>query len=129
MKSGLKLYSPPSYKRLTPEARAEIINGCGAANARFDFIPDKIYGLDISEACNIHDYMYHIAEPTNEAKIEADRIFLNNLLRIIEFYTTSSMLKKLRRSRAKKYYKAVKAYGGPAFWDDKNDENDGSELK
>lgn len=122
MKPELKLYSPPSYKRLTSEERDEIVNGCGAAGAKFDFIPDNIYRLNISEACNIHDFMYHIAEATNEAKIEADRIFLNNLLRIIEFNTKSPTLKKLRRSRAKKYYKAVKAYGGPAFWDDKNEE-------
>ncbi len=71
----MKLFSPPSYKKISQEERNRIINGCGAGNAKFDFVPDTMYGLDISAACDIHDFMYHIAEPTIEAKNEADRIF------------------------------------------------------
>lgn len=118
----MKLFSPPGYKRLTDEAKAEIVNGCGAQNSKFDFVPDTIYGLSVSEACNIHDYMYHIAEPTNEAKEEADRVFLNNLIRIIESETKWKWLKYLRKSRARTYYKAVVVFGGPAFWNSKNDD-------
>ena len=48
-----------SYKNATPEQKAEHTNGCGAANAKFDFVPDTIYGLDISPACKAHDWEYY----------------------------------------------------------------------
>lgn len=30
------------------ETWKEHVNGCGAGNARFDFVPDNIYGLSIT---------------------------------------------------------------------------------
>ena len=77
-------------------------------------------------------------EPTNDLDIETlelledllleyngtlllvshDRAFLNNMLRIIE--AESKWLTWLRRSRAMKYYSAVRDFGGPAFWKGKN---------
>ncbi|MFH1999170.1 MAG: hypothetical protein ABIK28_05795, partial [Planctomycetota bacterium] len=95
--------------------------GCGAENSKFDFVPDTIWGLNISEACNVHDLCYHFAEPKIEQKEEADRIFLNNLYRLIQNHTRLKIMKWLRRRRALKYYLAVKYFGGPAFWDRKND--------
>lgn len=117
----MNLYSPQSYKD-APEGLKELIcNGCGSAQAKFDFIPDSIYGLLIKEACQIHDWMYHIGI-TLEDKQEADRVFLNNLLRLIEAQkgAFNKVLKPLRRRRALKYYEAVNAFGGPAYWSNKD---------
>ena len=119
------LYAPPIWVNMTQKQRAAVVNGCGPQNARFDFVPDTIYFLSIVDACNIHDFMYHIGQ-TIEDKAEADRVFLNNMLRLIErekgFF--GKLLKPFRRRRALKYYEMVVAYGGPAFWDGKNpDEN------
>ena len=122
-----KLYAPPEYYTASPELLAEICNGCGAANAKFDFVPDSIYGLSISEACKIHDFMYHFGE-TLADKEEADRVFRNNMIRIIANHGGWTWLNKMRRWRVGTYYIAVDKYGGPAFWAGKNPE-DSYELR
>lgn len=113
----VRLFAPDSFKSASTVERDKICNGCGAANSKFDFVPDSIYGLKICSACDIHDWMYHFGE-TIEDKEQADRVFLNNLLRLIEAQTgtLNRLLKPLRRRRALKYYEAVVAFGGPAFW-------------
>jgi len=123
------LFSPEGYDDLTKEDKKRICNGCGP-RSKFDFVPDTIYGLNISEACNRHDYMYEKAYPNIEAKKEADRVFLNNIIRIIDHETKKRIgwdglsfknpLIWLRKRRAYKYYLAVKNFGGPSFWKDKN---------
>ena len=115
------LYAPIPYGTLSASARAELVNGCGSSAARFDFVPDNILGLDIYEACCIHDYMYTMGSSLAD-KEEADRVFLNNLLRLIEAETSSigKLLKMPRRRRALVYYEYVTAFGGPAFWAGKN---------
>lgn len=112
-----KLFSPPGYKTASVEELAEICNGCGAADSKFDFVPDTIWGLKITEVCNIHDYMYHYGRSL-EDKEEADRVMLNNSLRLIEAQSNRFM-KPLRRRRALKYYEAVTSFGAPAFWQGK----------
>lgn len=94
-------------------------NGCGADKARFDFVPDTIYGVYIFEACRIHDWAYKVGK-TIEDKQHADREFLNNLLRIIESVDKWYYPTMLARRRALKYYEAVVAFGGVAYWEGKN---------
>lgn len=90
-------------------------NGCGAEGARFDFVPDSIYGVSIFEACRIHDWAYFKGR-NNDDKERADREFLNNLLRLIEANNKWYYPTMLARRRALKYYEAVVVFGGPAFW-------------
>ena len=118
-----KLYAPPEYWKLSKSALEEIVNGCGSAQAKFDFVPDSIWFLDISPACYIHDYMYFVGE-TLEDKESADRVFLNNMLRLIDAETKWRLLKWLRRKTAKLFYQAVKNFGGPSFWEGKNREEE-----
>lgn len=127
MKSNL--YKPVSYTKADKGLLEFICNGCGSARAKFDFIPDSIYFLKIREACDIHDWMYHFGQ-TIEDKKEADRVFLNNLLRLIEATEGifNRILKPLRRRRALKYYEAVTAFGGPAFWSGKPANRNGVET-
>ena len=113
------LFRPKSYRYATAAEKDLICNGCGAADAKFDFVPDTVYGLSITPACNIHDWMYHFAEATNEEKEKCDRIFLFNMLRIVN--DKKGIWMKLRRRRVWKYYKAVQMFGGPAFWEGKNE--------
>lgn len=96
------------------------VNGCGAANAKFDFVPHTVYGMDIKTCCIIHDWDYFIGIDNDDKEI-ADRRFLNNMLRTLESQKDQfKIIKKLRRRRIKTYYSAVKHLGGPAFWDGKN---------
>ena len=91
----------------------EICNGCGA-KGKFDFVPDRIWGLWVGPVCNIHDFGYHVGT-THEDKAQADRDMLTNNLRAIEACSTWIM-KPLRRQRALTYYSMVTDLGGPAFW-------------
>jgi len=116
--SSARLFAPVEYWQLPPAAKALICNGCGKKGGlKF---PNRIWGLDIRDVCNIHDYMYYAGQ-TEADREEADRVLRNNLLRIIEADSADiPLLKALRRRRAAKYYYAVRWFGGPAFWDDKN---------
>lgn len=91
-----------------------ICNGCGSAQAKFDFVPDTIYGLSIAPACYIHDWEYATGT-TQEHKDMADIRFLTNMLKIIE-NNSGWGIAWLRRRRAYKYFDAVRAFGDDAFY-------------
>jgi len=114
----VELWGPPQYWRLDGGEKQRICNGCGPAGALIDYVPDKCWGVPIHEACNIHDFMYHIGENT-EDKDAADAMFLQNINKIIRACTKRKWLMTLRLHRAYMYYLAVSMYGGPAFWADK----------
>jgi hypothetical protein len=82
-------------------------------------VPETIYGCSVSVACSIHDYMYAHGK-TPDDKCEADRVFLNNMIRLIEAYGGWWPIQFLRLRRALIYYEAVSHFGGPAFWNEKN---------
>ena len=109
----ITLYAPAGY---SPKADC---NGCGTGwNTRL--VPDTIYGVSITPACCIHDYMYSVGK-TIEDKCTADRVFLNNMLRIIEAVNTWYYPTALARRRALKYYEAVINFGSTAYWEGKNE--------
>ena len=116
---NVMLYAPPQYWRLSRKVRDKLLNGCGPAGMLNWLVPDTVYGLSIKAACNIHDFMY-MTGVTEEHRREADRVFLNNMIRIIDAHTSNNVLKRLRYRRAKTYYAFVDNYGGPWFWKDKN---------
>lgn len=113
------LYAPEAYHKLSEFEKKEICNGCGAKSGISSWlVPNTLYGLSVKAACNIHDYMYFVGT-TNADKEEADRVFLNNMMRIIN-QDGAAWLAALRRRRALKYYEAVYYGGGEAFWKSKN---------
>jgi hypothetical protein len=109
------LFAPSGYWELDAGQRADLCNGCGTKGLCGVIVPDTFYGLCVTPACDIHDYMYVTGE-TIDDKIRADSTFLNNCLRLIEAGTRWNWLKRLRARRARIYYEAVKRLGGPAFW-------------
>jgi hypothetical protein len=113
------LFAPPEFWALTPGQRADICNGCGTKGLVGFLVPDTLWGLRITAACDIHDFMYAIGATIRD-KETADRVFLNNMLRIINEHTHYDWLKRLRAGRAQNYYRAVVHFGGPAFWAGKN---------
>lgn len=108
----IDLSAPIEYTILTKEGKAEICNKCGAKGGIP--VPNTFYGLDIGEACNIHDFRYYIGE-TWEDKTFADMEFERNLEAIIESETWFGWLKKLRYIRASEYVLAVKLWGDKAY--------------
>ena len=119
----VELYAPQSYIQATPAERERVINGCGPGGWLERLVPDTMYRLDVSEPCNIHDWMY-VTGLTIEDKQRADRAFLNNLVRVIDANTHWGWLRRLRYRRARTYYEAVSNYGGPWFWRNKNQPED-----
>ena len=122
----VELYAPAEYWKLTPEERASF--RCGPGRGILEkLVPDYIYAgwpfykpLCITPACAIHDFCYGTGEDTIAWKKESDRIFLNNLVRIVESCPSCGLVRKARLDRCKIYYKAVKVFGGPAFWAGRN---------
>lgn len=107
----LPLDIPEGYAELSPEAKAEICNGAGAKDGIK--VPNTMYGLDMIEVFNIHDYDYYMGE-TDEDKCIADLRMLRNSMRVIN--NKGGCLRKLRRYRATSYYSAVADYGKKAFY-------------
>jgi hypothetical protein len=115
----IALYAPETYWKLAPHQKKKICNGCGTKGLVGAVVPDSLWGMDITEACNIHDYMYATGETIDE-KYEADRVFLNNMLRMIDGAKSWWPVRFMRSRAAVKYYYAVRDLGGPAFWSGKN---------
>lgn len=111
------LSAPASFLAAPLSELERVCNGCGAENAKFDFVPDKIYGTYVGHACHIHDWGYEFGH-TVEDKDEEDRRMRNNLLRIVDRECKKKWYKPkfLMRRRVAKYYWAVQMFGGPAFW-------------
>lgn len=117
----LKLYAPNNYWDATIEQKKEVCNGCGAKGGIK--VPNSFLGLDISIACNIHDWMYQYGE-THSDRIFADAMFRTNLSIIIEDIDTSIKGKILsipRHFAAGVYYASVVKWGKSAFWVNKPD--------
>jgi hypothetical protein len=112
MKNKINLLVPQGYLDLTPEQKKEICNGCGAKGGIP--IPDTIYGLDIEEACNIHDFRYYVGG-TQEDKEIADDEFYDNLIEIIDAIEFYDSFDDLRKVRAFEYVTAVRLWGDKAF--------------
>ena len=116
-----KLWAPESY--YTDPRVEEVVGGCGPGGLGDWFVPDTIYGISIRESCRRHDWCYFVGR-TQADKEQADRGFLNNMLRQIDDCDFLRCLNVLRRRRARLYYEAVRIFGGPAFWNEKNLESE-----
>ena len=108
----MKVYAPLTYWEATEEQRKAVCNGCGAKGGIN--VPDTMYGLCVTLACNIHDWMF------NEGKTLSDFYFANAVfimnLAIIITSNGSKWLAPLRLARASKYFMAVQELGQDAFW-------------
>jgi hypothetical protein len=116
-----KLYAPEKYWKMTPEEKSKICNGAGPKGFGW-VVPDKIWGVCITESANIHDFMYEFGKDIYD-KDEADRVFLNNMVRQImdaDHGFMGWLLTDRRLKIAHEYYECVHVFGGIAFWAGKN---------
>jgi hypothetical protein len=120
-----KLWAPAAYWSLDKKLKEEICNGAGPKGLGW-LVPDRMYRLKITDAANIHDYMYseHHTDKdygwSEAGRKKADRVFLNNMTRIIKAKTKWAFIRILRLRRAKTYYQAVRSFGGMPYWHGKN---------
>lgn len=118
----MKLYAAPECWLFSEEHREDFASfGCGPGGVGDRLVPDTMYGLDVSIACRIHDWYYRFYEEnTEEARASADRVFKNNLLRIVRAKTKWKPLLWLRERRCHTYYVMVRKFGAPAFFEERN---------
>ena len=110
------LYAPLSYWESSREEKENHINGCGPHHLPSWLIPDNLLGANITESCNIHDWMF------KESKIEedfknTDQVFLKNMQR--EIPQNEGILRMLRNSLIYVYYGAVRVYSIFSRWNQK----------
>lgn len=103
------LVAPDYFWHLTPKQKEDLCNGCGPQGNFFHQIlswgvPDNLIGLDISEACNIHDFCWSI----DMARKSADNLFLDNMSSLID--AVGGPLLGVRHWMAFHYYLAVKGW-------------------
>jgi len=116
-----KLEAHPSFLKAELDLLLKVTNGCGAAGAKFDFVPDKIWGLLIIFACIIHDWDYYRGK-NKKHKRAADIRFLINMILITLDHGGSWWKKTLRVERACHYFLAVTLKGDKAFFAGKTTE-------
>lgn len=113
------LYAPYQFQFLSREERKGICNGIGAATGLSKYVPNTIWGLDVSYIGDIHDYSYWRGG-TPKDRETADAVFYHNLLVVIE--ARGGILAPLRRRRAGKYYLALRVGGWAHFGDGEREE-------
>ena len=96
-------------------------NGCGSADAKFDFVPDRIWGTYIGHACHVHDWDYKEGNTEKDRK-RADNRMKSNIKKLIARDCESKWYKPklLMNTRANFYYAMVRWRGKKAFWKGKN---------
>src|SRR5665648_197903 len=67
-------------------------SACGAGSGVGDWIvPERVFGLSLTPACFVHDFMWDNAEPTWEYFHASNSIFLSNLISLIQCQSVSEM--------------------------------------
>ncbi len=109
------LAAPESYWSATPEIKDSVTNGCGSKGFGF-LVPDKIFGMSITPACDIHDWMCLVYNDEAGFKLST-QVFFDNMQRINHAKSQCRFLERLRASRIKLYYRAVKDFGRLFYYD------------
>lgn len=103
-----------NFKRNNPEEWKTF--GCGPGGIGDYLVPDTMWGLDISEACRIHDWFYRFCPDRSEkAKRYADWLMLQNCLDIVHRESKSRIAKQLRIIRCHTYFFMVSTLGKKAW--------------
>lgn len=109
-----RLVIPDSFLLSSAAVRGEVCNGAGPRKFGW-LVPDNIWGLSITDAANVHDWMYWKGT-TDEERLEADVTFLVNMMILIDMGSKWCITRFLRRWRAMTYYSAVREYGHRCFY-------------
>lgn len=89
-------------------------NGCGSATAKFDYVPDSIFGLCITAACHLHDFEYEHAYTLGE-KLTADERFRVNIHKIVDADRSWWRSKAKMKNKFEFYFTMVRKAGVEAL--------------
>ncbi len=116
---GYKLAAPQSFWDADQDFINEFTGGCGPGEVGSigdRLIPDTIYCLRITLACQIHDWTYAVWNSKEGFEL-ANNLFKNNMQRMVDQTKSSRFLKWLRYKRLYKYYWVVKYFGETSYFD------------
>ena len=113
---GYILAAPESFWDFAGQDMSAAVNGCGPGGIGDSLVPDTVYLLSIKAACKIHDWMYTIYNDEFGFEL-ANKVFIDNMIRINNAASGCVLLKWLRMQRILKYYRAVRAFGRLFFYD------------
>lgn len=113
---------PLTYAFASDEELERVCNGCGPGEGwKNVIVPDTIYGISITEACDVHDWMYEMGGDIRDREF-ADQVFLDNILHLITLRSRTTIwglmtfwANPLRVLRARKYFTAVSLLGNHHF--------------
>lgn len=110
-----ELITPPNYYDYDKVERDSW--GCGPGGLGDYLVPDTVYGLSVKPACQRHDCHYRFDEGKNEATRKiADDEFLKNMQIIVDATTNTWLLRRLRFTRCRTMYYAVRWFGKNAYY-------------
>ena len=91
--------------------------GCGPGGFWDWFVPDRMWGLSVKEACRQHDHDYRFGNgASDEHRKECDDRMKENMDIIVHAKSRSKILKSLRHIRINTYYIMVRVGGGSSYW-------------
>lgn len=116
------------FKKRYPDEFATFACGPGDGLAEM-LVPNTIYGLSINPCCAIHDWYYRYYPGNTEMDRQlADRVFKNNMIRLVTAQTKWWWLRRLRLRRVKTYYAMVRFAGAAAFFEERNKDSEVQEC-
>jgi len=90
---------------------------CGAGRGLQEWlVPDTIWGLRISAACQVHDDMFELGDASWDGFHQANGVFIRNIFAIIEAKSSNAFMRAVRRHRALLYLDAVDTMGAKIYW-------------
>lgn len=104
LKHDIPLCLPSWWNQIKKEKRAAVMNGCGPSSWKTKF--NTVWGLDIKDACNVHDVEYVFGNSRSSADA---RLFANLCLLIAA--RSSRILMPFRIIRAFTMYALVRESG------------------
>ena len=116
----MKLLESPECKDFRLDHPDEFASyGCGPGKYSW-FVPDTVYGLDVRPACQRHDVDYrHGKGSSNEHRKQCDERFKANMFRIVDAKTSNWVLRRLRFTRCRLYFRMVRIMGHHPYWSER----------
>jgi len=103
-------YNPPH------ELLADFDNCCGAGEGLGEkLVPDKIMGVKISAACNIHDDCFEMGDATWADFHQSNSMFIRNIINILRVKSKWRILGFFRVLMAATFFYAVDTIGAAIY--------------
>jgi hypothetical protein len=115
-----ELLATDLYRKQHPGTLDRICNGCGPDSWHVDLIPDSIFGVSVSAACDIHDFDYWVGGDATD-RWHADLRLLGNMRLLINAahsHWWQWPLTAIRLRLCHRYFQAVRRFGIKHFMGD-----------